>query len=154
MTGDPGRAAEKLVLVRRIRAPAERVFRAWTDIESLRRFMCPGRIEIGEIAADIRVGGAFRIVMLDDGRPIEHSGNYVQIERPRLLSFTWNSPIAGVGSLVTLTFEAQGDETVLTLVHERLPSAEARERHGRGWASIMDKAAALASETQGPRNPL
>lgn len=149
-----GGEAEKLVLVRRLRAPAQRVFRAWTEIESLRRFMCPGRVVVGEIAADIRVGGAFRIVMLDDGRPIEHSGNYVQIDPPRVLSFTWNSPIAGKGSLVTLTFESQGGETVLTLVHERLPSAEARERHGRGWASIMDKVAALVSETQAPRNPL
>jgi uncharacterized protein YndB with AHSA1/START domain len=146
--------AESLVLVRRIRAPVARVFAAWTDIDSLRRFMCPGQTTVGEIAADIREGGAFRIVMMDEGRPIEHSGVYVRIERPRLLAFTWTSAVAGPDTLVTLTFDAEGTDTVLRLEHERLPSAEARRLHGMGWRSILEKVAALAGEAQTPGNPL
>src|SRR5207249_4995310 len=68
----------------------ERVFAAWLDPVSLARWMGTG--EGADITAlDPKVGGKFRIVMRHRGSSVEHWGEYLAIERPSLLSFTWLS---------------------------------------------------------------
>ena len=74
-----------------------------------------------------------------------HRGRYLEIDRPRRLVFTWVSPgTGGTESVVSLEFTAAGpasEETDLRLVHERLPSDEARTGHAGGWSSILDRLA-------------
>jgi uncharacterized protein YndB with AHSA1/START domain len=78
---------------RRLPAPIGEVFRWWTEPDLLCEWMTP----IGNVEADIdlRVGGALRIVMKGDGRVIEHTGEYLEIDPPRRLVFTWVSPYTG-----------------------------------------------------------
>jgi uncharacterized protein YndB with AHSA1/START domain len=38
---------------------------------------------------------------------------------------------------VTVAFEAKGNETELTLTHERFASAEQRDRHSEGWTGCL-----------------
>ena len=76
-----------------LHAPIADVFRWWTEADLLREWMSP----IGTVDAevDLRVGGAFRIVMKGGGRVIEHVGEYLEIDPPRRLVFTCtrNSPV-------------------------------------------------------------
>src|SRR2546428_5863 len=66
------------------------VFAAWLDPASLARFM--GTSEGAEVTAlDPKVGGKFRIVMRHRGGDVEHWGEYLAIDRPSFLSFTWLS---------------------------------------------------------------
>jgi len=44
-------------------APAEKVWRAWTDPEQLKRWWGPDNVTIPECEVDLRVGGRFYIVM-------------------------------------------------------------------------------------------
>lgn len=119
---------------RRIPASPDAVFRAWTEPERMGRWLSP--MGHAEAEADVRVGGSFTIVMVGDGQRIEHTGEYLEVDPPRRLVFTWASPYTGPGrTVVTVTLEPDGDGTNLTLVHEGL-SAEAADSHAGGWETI------------------
>jgi uncharacterized protein YndB with AHSA1/START domain len=123
---------------RRLPAPIGEVFRWWTDPELLREWMTP--VGTVEAEVDLRVGGRLRVVMKGDGRVIEHTGEYLEIDPPRRLVFTWISQYTGsVPSVVTVELQAAGDdETELRLTHSRLPAAEARFHQG-GWNAMLGR---------------
>lgn len=127
-----------LVVRRHIAVPRERVFEAWLDSESLAYWMRPGDLARATVTVDPRVGGSFRIVMGGtDGADYEHRGEYLVIEPPSLLSFTWISrPTDYQPTVVTVEFHEQGTGTELVLTHRRLP-AKAVEGHRRGWTDIL-----------------
>jgi uncharacterized protein YndB with AHSA1/START domain len=128
-----------LKLTRRIKASPEQLFDAWLDPAMLRRFMSPGEgTSTLRAETDPRVGGRYGIVMFNDMGEIPHWGEYREITRPDRLSFTWNSPHAVPDSLVTITFRPVGDETEVTLVHDRFPSDASRNGHESGWTEILE----------------
>ncbi len=122
-------------------ARREDVFAAWLDAEGMCHWMCPGDIKKTEVEVDARVGGKYRILMHGADGIYEHTGEYVEITPPERISFTWISHNAVDGSLVTIELRELGEETELTLIHERLPSADSAARHTSGWTSILDKLA-------------
>lgn len=145
-----GQASLSLSLTRRLPASPAEVFDAWLDPDSLREWMSPGEATVAEVEVDARPGGRFRIVMLGAWGRLEHTGEYVELARPHRLIFTWCSDLTeGEETLVTLDLEARGEETDLTLTHERLPSVTARQRHGQGWASIALKLETYLREGHG-----
>ena len=133
---------------RRIAASADRLFDAWLDPASLAVWM--RRDDTGEpslVVADPRVGGAFSITMRDRFGTIAHSGTYRVIDRPRTLEFTWWSEHTNqVDSVVRVTFEPDGDATVVEVHHRKLPDAESATKHEAGWTEILGR---LARTTQG-----
>ena len=132
---------DALVLRRHIAAPLERVFSGWTDPQLLARWMSP--VGHAEVKVDLRVGGALRVVMVGGGRRIEHSGEYLEIEPPHRLVFTWLSPYTGQRpSRVTVELESAGSGTDVTLRHELLPARTA-ESHRGGWRSMVERLAEL-----------
>jgi uncharacterized protein YndB with AHSA1/START domain len=133
---------------RRLAAPIGDVFRWWTEAELLEEWMSP--IGTVEAEVDLRVGGALRIVMKSGDTVIEHVGQYIEIERPKRLVFTWLSPFTGPGpSVVTVELEPDGDGvTLLHLVHSELPEPAATS-HREGWGSMLDRLAARAVKEVG-----
>ena len=128
-----------LVVRRQIAAPRERVFAAWLDSESLAHWMRPLDFTHATVSVDPRVGGGFRIVMegRTDGGDYEHRGEYLAIEPPSLLSFTWISRATDYQpTVVTIEFHERGDGTELVLTHRRLPR-KAVEGHRQGWTDIV-----------------
>ena len=69
-----------LRLERTLSASPEEAFRAWTNAESLRVWMCPGEIRSAEARCDARVGGRFEIVMKGAERDFAHHGEYLEID--------------------------------------------------------------------------
>jgi uncharacterized protein YndB with AHSA1/START domain len=124
-----------LKLTQRIPATPERVFDAWLDPAMLSRFMSR---EVLKAESDPRVGGRFDIVMKNEMGEVPHWGVYREIDRPNRLAFTWNSPYAEPDSLVTITLKKVGNETELTLIHDRFPTDSAREGHKKGWTAILE----------------
>ena len=80
-----------LVVRRRYPVPRERVFAAWLDPATLEQFMCPGAVNGVRAEVEARVGGKYRIMMQKPDGDVEHRGEYLVIEPPSLLSFTWIS---------------------------------------------------------------
>jgi uncharacterized protein YndB with AHSA1/START domain len=128
-----------LVVRRQMAVPRERVFEAWLDSESLAHWMRPGNFTHATVTVDPRVGGGFRIVMegRTDGGDYEHRGEYLAIEPPSLLSFTWISNATDhKPTVVTIEFHERGTGTELVLTHRRL-APKAVEAHREGWTDIM-----------------
>lgn len=152
-----GDAAEVLVVRRQLAFPREQVFAAWLDGASLAQWMRPSGTPRATVEVDPRVGGKFRIVMHlgregagGAGDPTasscargsadpEHRGEYLAIEPPSLLSFTWISNATDLlPTLVTIEFLERGSGTELVLRHQRLPQASF-ESHRQGWTSIVQQ---------------
>ena len=130
-------------VTRRFEASAERVFDAWLDPARARRwlFATPtGTMVRAEI--DARVGGRFRFVDRRDGDDVEHVGEYVVIDRPRKLVFTFAVPqFSSEYTRVTIDIAPRGAGCELSLTHEGvLP--EYAERNVQGWTMILDGCAA------------
>ena len=129
-----------LVVRRTIPISRERVFDAWLDPARLARFMRPGGIVRTTAAVDPRVGGHFRIVMRHAGsepEEVEHTGEYLLIERPERLSFTWRSVHTdNTPTVVTIEFHERGTSTEVVLTHRGLP-ARTTESHRKGWGDIL-----------------
>jgi uncharacterized protein YndB with AHSA1/START domain len=119
----------EIVITRVFRAPPKLVFEAWTKAEHIRRWWAPKlRGEMMECTSDLRVGGAFRYQMRPkQGPPFAFSGKYLEIDAPNRLVYSMvYEPAAEAGEMrVTVTFEAHGDQTLLTS-RELYPSAEVR----------------------------
>ena len=136
------------VVVRRLIAvPREDVFAAWLDAETLGAFMRPGSVTAAHAEVDPRVGGRFRIFMLHSGRELEHWGEYLRIDPPALLSFTWHSAATHQQrTVVTVEFLDRGGSTEVVLTHRALPP-EKRDEHRGGWTGILAALERVTSRT-------
>jgi uncharacterized protein YndB with AHSA1/START domain len=133
-----------LTLKRRLKAPPAQVFAAWTDPEKLKRWMAPGQFATLGAACDPRVGGRYRIEMRSpDGKAHDVGGVYREVIANEKLVFTWQwdvtPPDQPYESLVTVLFKADGDGTLLTLMHEQLFDEPSRDGHQAGWNGVLDK---------------
>ena len=119
---------------RLLSAPPAEVFRWWTDPELVGRWMSP--VGVAEAELDVRSGGRLRIVMRGEGVTIVHTGEYVEVDPPRRLVFTWNSAYTDGPSVVAVELLPRGDGTELVLRHSALP-AEIVESHRGGWGAML-----------------
>lgn len=144
----PTPGTEITLNLRRIfKAPREKVFRAWTDPEELKKWWGPEGYATPSAEVDLRVGGKYRLGMrkLPDGEIFYLSGIYREVRPPERLVYTWRweaQPEHGE-TLVTVEFREVGDSTEVVLTHERFPTEKARDDHNRGWSGCLDRLAKL-----------
>ena len=125
-------------------ATPEVVYARWVDAAALAEFIAPSP-GTAQVAIDPRIGGHLRIVMTFPDFRTEIEGEYLVVEPPHRLSFTWRSLTGGYASVVTVTFEQHGvGETLMTIVHSHLPSTVVDDYLG-GWVRIQDKLADVLS---------
>jgi uncharacterized protein YndB with AHSA1/START domain len=130
-------SGEILVVRRFIPAPRQRVFAAWLDPASLAAWMRPAGTTDVTAELDPRVGGKFRIVMAQGPKRFEHTGEYLVIEPPHRLSFTWISQATDHRpTTVTIEFFEREGGTELVLTHRQLPSSQV-ESHRSGWSDAV-----------------
>lgn len=128
-------------VTRRFEASPERVFDAWFDAEKARKFLfatSTGQMVRAEL--DPRVGGTFNFTDRRDGVDAEHIGEYLEIDRPRRLVFTFHTERGSTDlSRVTVEIVPLGSGCELTLTHEMDPKwAEYKDRTQAGWTMILD----------------
>jgi uncharacterized protein YndB with AHSA1/START domain len=118
-------------------APPAVVYEQWVSAEALAGFICPAP-GTAEVAIDPRPGGALRIAMTFPESMTVIEGEFLQLDRPHGLSFSWRTP-NGTDSVVSVALESHGDgETLMTITHTRLP-ADALGDYERGWASVAEQ---------------
>ena len=123
---------------RRIAASAERLFDAWLDPAALAVWMRRDGGEPTRVVADPCVGGSFSFTMRDRFGENVHLGTYRVIDRPHALEFTWRSHATNTSdSVVRVTFEPDGDGTVVAVQHTKLPDAASAAAHEGGWTEIL-----------------
>ncbi len=123
------------IILYRFEASAERVFEAWFDPVWLGRWMFGpgGRDErIVRLTLDARVGGKFSFVVNRQGTEIDHIGEYLEVDRPQLLVFTW-------GTRDSLPETSR----VIVEIAPRGPGCEVKLTHlmGASWSAQVDRAA-------------
>lgn len=123
------------------------MFDAWLDVRHARRFLFS--TETGEMVRcdiDPRAGGRF---VLTDRRPdgdVEHTGEYLVIDRPRRLVFTFGIPAASpTFDIVTIDITPDNDGgCTLRLTAEMQPEwKDYADRARQGWARILDSLGAV-----------
>jgi uncharacterized protein YndB with AHSA1/START domain len=140
--------SDALTLTRRIKAPPARLWKAWSSADGIARWFGPRDSRVVHAEADLRVGGRYRIALeAPDGTANEVSGVYREIVPNERLAFSWAwKTTPDRVSLVTVTLEADGDGTLLTLRHEKLDDEVARRRHEDGWCQSLDSLEASISQ--------
>jgi uncharacterized protein YndB with AHSA1/START domain len=133
----------QVVVTRHYDLPPETVFDAFLDVETARRFLfATATGEMIAAAIDARVGGRFTFT---DRRPemgdVEHTGEYLEIDRPRRLVFTFGVPrfdpaMTRVTVEIVPSSAGGGAGCDLTLTHDDIP-AEYAKGNQDGWSRIL-----------------
>ena len=90
-------------------------------------------VETVSLRTDARVGGSFSFVVRRNGQQLDHVGEYLELDRPRRLVFTWGvQQDGGATSKVVVEIAAVEGGCELTLTHEMEPR----------WASFTASAEA------------
>ena len=131
-----------LSLVRTIKATPEKVYAAWTEPKTLKKWMSPSdTMDITTAETDLRVGGKYRIVMREpDGKEHRVGGVYKELSPGRRLVFTWGwDGSQEATTLVTIELRKNGAGTELTLTHTKFADEAARDMHSQGWIGCVGR---------------
>ncbi|MDX1993194.1 MAG: SRPBCC domain-containing protein [bacterium] len=148
-----------LTIERMFDAPPELVWKAWTEPEHIMRWWGPKDFTSPACTVDLRVGGKYLFCMESpEGQQFWSTGTYQEIVPQQRLVYTDSFsdregnivPATYYGmsedfplqQLVTITFEAQGDRTKMTLTHRDFPVGNDAEMAEQGWNESLDKLAA------------
>jgi uncharacterized protein YndB with AHSA1/START domain len=135
-------ARPSLTFKRRLNAPPEKVYAAWTDPQKIIQWFGRPDANRESFKADIdpQVGGHFRVSFSTDSEYYEVGGVYRDVVPNQLLVFSWawhSTPERE--SQVSVSLKPDGDGTLLTVHHEQLFDQAARDGHERGWIASLDK---------------
>lgn len=149
-TTEPG--SDPIIVEATLPVAPERVFRAWTEPEEVKKWFgsTPGALESAVI--DLRVGGrwCFTESTWSSGA-VGFEGHYMQIERDALLAFSWSKfSDRGSGerhtthpSRVEIHFQAVNGNTEMRLVHSAVVDPKIWTDFANGWERAIRSLAAV-----------
>jgi uncharacterized protein YndB with AHSA1/START domain len=152
----------ELVLIRSFDAPRKLVYKVWTDPKHIANWWGPAVFTIPVCEIDLRPGGSYRYVMRSpDGMDFPVSGKFMEIVTNKRIVYSddsfeqkemWemligktvnNVDFSTIQSIITVTFEDDGDGTKLTLI-TRFVSNQVRDamlklQMAEGWTQSLEK---------------
>jgi uncharacterized protein YndB with AHSA1/START domain len=137
-----------------IAAPPDRVFDALTDPRQMTQWWGEkGLYRLTENKVDLRVGGKWSTAGVGaDGKEFSVDGEYLEIDRPRVLLYTWNPSFyhvvkttvrcelepRDVHGLQSRGPQRVGTGTLLKIRQEGFAgNLEAAQGHSRGWTRVL-----------------
>jgi uncharacterized protein YndB with AHSA1/START domain len=128
--------AGTVVVERTFSAPPERIWKALTDVEEMRRWY----FDLKEFKPE--VGFEFEFIVEHEGMKYHHLCKITEVIPQKKLVYTWRYTGHEGDSLVTIELFADGDKTRLKLTHEGLetfpkPPSFARKNFMEGWTQII-----------------
>lgn len=138
--------AESIDLERRIGASPDEVFTYLTDPVKYTRWKGT------QAELDPRPGGLYRVRM---GPEAVALGEYVEVEAPTRVVFTWgwegSDEVPPGSTTVEITLHQDGDGTMLRLRHTGLPTDADADLHRAGWEMYLERLVqVMAGEDPGP----
>lgn len=138
-----------------IRAPRQKVFEAWIHAE-LRRKWWRTHNGNGLTACEIdaRVGGRYCMKQIGGGCESTDedpnfewimNGEFLEVDPPRKLVFTWNvnhEPPC-IDERVTIEFREADGGTDVTIKHEGIMSSAMRDGTDTGWTTLLESVASV-----------
>jgi uncharacterized protein YndB with AHSA1/START domain len=149
-------------ITRVVDAPRDRVWKAWTEAERLKQWWGPKGFKVHTCKVDLRPGGVFHYGMTTpEGKDMWGRFTYREIKAPERLVFivSFSDPKGGVTrhpwspnwpleTLSTVSFEAQGGKTKVTVQWvpadsatetERKTFDEGRDGMKQGWGGTFEQ---------------
>lgn len=87
-----------------------------------------------------RPGGIYRVTM---GNGVEASGEFLEVDPPRRLVFSWgwnhDQAVAAGSTRVEVTFTEEDGGTRVVLRHAGLPNGEQETHHRAGWEAYLGR---------------
>jgi len=124
-----------------IGAPPERIFAAITDPRQLLQWWGQaGLYRCTDWSSDVRVGGKWRSEGKgEDGVAFSVEGEYLEVDPPRLLVYTWRSSwMQFRQSTVSWELIPHGQGTLVKIRHAGLArDPEAAKSYGSGWPRVL-----------------
>lgn len=134
-------------LHRVLRAPPERVWRAFLEPAALAKWLPPQGFTAQVHHLDARVGGRFRMAFTQFGTGASHSfgGEYLEMVPHQHLRYTdrFDDPALPGELQVTVDFKPVSCGTELTIVQAGIPEAIPLEMCYLGWQESLTQLAAL-----------
>lgn len=138
----------RATVTKRFSVPAEQVYDAWLDPTMIGRWMFGPNVRnerIVRLGTEPRVGGKFSFVVDRGGHEIDHVGEYLVLDRPRRLVFTWATRDSlPEKSRVTVELTPLDGGCELVLTHEMGPEwAAFVDRSSGAWRKMLDTLAGV-----------
>ena len=149
------KAAHELVLTRLMDAPADKLFRCWTDPALLKQWFAPKPYTTPVVEMDLRVGGATNIVMKSpEGQEMSNPGTILDVVPGRKLVFTdaytgdWMPREGAPFMTAVITFEPEGGKTRYTATVRHWSDEDVKKHDAmgfyQGWGICADQLETLA----------
>jgi len=121
---------EQILITREFAAPKHLVYKAWTTPELVKRWWSARRGEVTIAEIDLRVGGAWRYVMVtEDGFEVAFHGEYREIvPNERIVSTEVYEGMPEGEAVDTVTFTEVDGRTIVTVLVQHT-SEEHRDAH-------------------------
>ncbi len=134
----------KITVATTVAAPIERVWRAYTSPDDIKRWNAASDDwHTTAATVDLREGGTFssRMEAKDGGMGFDFAGTYTKIVAPRLIEYVFGDRMASVeftdaagGVNVQVTFDAEATHPI--------------EQQRQGWQAILDSFARHVEKSQ------
>jgi uncharacterized protein YndB with AHSA1/START domain len=161
LTGDDDSPAEprRTTVIRHVKAPRARVYRALLGAHSVQRWRVPTGMTSHVHEFDARVGGAIRVSLTYDaptgqGKTTRHTDTYhgrfaelVPDERVvEVVEFETTDPALRGAMTITISLADADAGTDVSAVHDGVPAGVPAADNEAGWNSSLAKLAALVEE--------
>ena len=118
---DDKQGNREMSITRVLKAPRELVWQVWTSPEHIKHWWGPNGFTNTISEMDVRPGGVWEFIMHGpDGTDYKNKHIYKEVVKPRKLVL---EHVTGPKFLMTVTFEEQGDQTLVS-IHSIFESAE------------------------------
>lgn len=136
--------AKEFLITRIIDAPPRALWEAWTDEERFARWIVPDHTNIKRetVTFNVKPGGELSYTMVnpDTGQEFPTGGEYLLVDEPTKLSFSWgDAEDASQRAVITLTFDQLDDQQTSLDFH--LDGFESEPGDGSiydGWSQALD----------------
>jgi len=137
--------------IRRVfRAPRQKVYDAWTQLEHLQHWMCRDvpTHDVKYLELDVKTGGRYAIqVKTPEGVTYLGKGTFQEVKPPEKLVFTWGwmrspedpkEPLEKNETVVTVLLADRGTSTEMVFTHTHFVHAKELEDTQKGWGGCFD----------------
>ena len=135
-------------LHRILRAPADRVYRAFLDADAMAKWLPPNGFTATVHQMDARVGGSYKMSFTNftTGKSHSFGGNYIDLTPNERICYTdkFDDPNMPGEMKTTITLKKVSCGTELNIVQEGVPAVIPAEACYLGWQESLTQLANLA----------
>ncbi len=137
-----GAKENTIVIEENFRASREKVFKAWTKPESLKKwFMADEGVVVQDAMVDLHVDGKYFIQVLFPGfDPSSIHGKFLKVEDSEHLEYTWLTEVLnGRTTLVSVQFINLEQGSKIHLSHGEFENEQEMKLHIDGWKGCLSQ---------------